>query len=94
VLVERVTPPRRRSTPTIRRRRRRRAGVGRPPPLAGSAGEGSVALAGRTRHNKLVHLAGDPGLVGQPVRFTSSMPGPFALRGRLVEAPDEPDVLA
>jgi tRNA-2-methylthio-N6-dimethylallyladenosine synthase len=64
------------------------------PALAGSAGERSVALAGRTRHNKLVHLAGDPALVGHRVRVHVEHAGPFALRGRLVESPDEPDVLA
>jgi tRNA-2-methylthio-N6-dimethylallyladenosine synthase len=64
------------------------------PDLAGSAGEGSVALAGRTRHSKLVHLAGDPALVGHRVRVHVEHAGPFALRGRLVELPDEPDVVA
>jgi tRNA-2-methylthio-N6-dimethylallyladenosine synthase len=64
------------------------------PRLAGTAGEGSVALSGRTRHNKLVHLAGDPDLVGHRVRVRVEYAGPFALRGRLVEAPDEPDVIA
>ncbi|HEX7545067.1 MAG TPA: tRNA (N6-isopentenyl adenosine(37)-C2)-methylthiotransferase MiaB [Candidatus Limnocylindrales bacterium] len=55
------------------------------PELAGSAGEGSVALAGRTRHNKLVHLAGDPGLVGRSVTVRIDHAGPFALRGRAIE---------
>jgi len=54
------------------------------PALAGSAGEGSVALAGRTRHNKLVHLAGDPALVGRAVTVRIEHAGPFALRGRVV----------
>jgi tRNA-2-methylthio-N6-dimethylallyladenosine synthase len=54
------------------------------PDLAGTAGEGSVALAGRTRHNKLVHLAGHPSLVGHAVAVTVDYAGPFALRGRLV----------
>ena len=53
------------------------------PDLAGTAGEGSVALAGRTHHNKLVHFAGDPSLVGHEVRVTVEYAGPFALRGRL-----------
>ena len=44
--------------------------------------EGSVALAGRTRHNKLVHLAGVPGLVGRAVMVRVEHAGPFALRGR------------
>jgi tRNA-2-methylthio-N6-dimethylallyladenosine synthase len=54
------------------------------PDLVGTAGEGSVALAGRTRHNKLVHLAGDPSLVGHAVTVRVEYAGPFALRGRLV----------
>ena len=81
VLVEQITPPRRRSVeeeggpedPALR-----------VPGLYGSAGEGSVALAGRTRHNKLVHLAGDPSLVGRPVTVRVEYAGPFALRGRVV----------
>jgi tRNA-2-methylthio-N6-dimethylallyladenosine synthase len=93
VLVEQITPPRRRLDPSDSD-----ADEDEPasavPPLAGTAGEGSVALAGRTRHNKLVHLAGDPDLVGHAVRVHVEYAGPFALRGRLVESPDEPDVLA
>ena len=52
------------------------------PDLAGTAGEGSVALAGRSRHNKLVHFAGDPALVGREVTVMIDYAGPFALRGR------------
>jgi len=66
----------------------------RPPGLDADTGEGRVALSGRTRHSKLVHLAGDPALVGHRVRVHLEHAGPFALRGRLVESPDEPDVLA
>jgi tRNA-2-methylthio-N6-dimethylallyladenosine synthase len=85
VLVEQITPPRRRSTteddapddPALR-----------VPSLYGAAGEGSVALAGRTRHNKLVHLAGDPALVGRAVRVHIEHAGPFALRGRVVPQPN------
>jgi len=78
VLVEQVTPP------------RRRAADGEPaedspvPALQGTAGEGSVALAGRTRHNKLVHLAGNPSLVGSAVTVHVEYAGPFALRGRVL----------
>ena len=71
VLVEEVTPTRRRNAP----------GESPRPELRGSAGEGSVALAGRTRHNKLVHLAGSPALVGQTVVVRIDHAGPFALRG-------------
>ncbi|HEX7591383.1 MAG TPA: hypothetical protein VF375_05475, partial [Candidatus Limnocylindrales bacterium] len=56
------------------------------PNLAGTAGEGSVALAGRSRENKLVHLAGDPSLVGSTVRVHIDYAGPFALRGKVVAA--------
>ena len=60
------------------------------PNLAGTAGEGSVALAGRTRHNKLVHLAGDPALIGHTVNVRVEHAGPFALRGRVVLSPAGP----
>ncbi|MGD0020180.1 MAG: MiaB/RimO family radical SAM methylthiotransferase [Candidatus Limnocylindrales bacterium] len=58
--------------------------------LHGAAGEGSVALAGRTRHNKLVHFSGDPALVGRAVTVRIEFAGPFALRGRAVPGPDGP----
>jgi tRNA-2-methylthio-N6-dimethylallyladenosine synthase len=89
VLVERITPVRRASTAPDDDQANADgleelpAGV---PALAGTAGEGSVALAGRTRHNKLVHLAGDPTLVGRMVSVRIDHAGPFALRGR-VNAP-------
>ncbi len=83
VLVERVTP--------VRRRNSTEAEVAdeailHMPSLYGAAGEGSVALAGRTRHNKLVHLSGDPALVGHVVTVLIDHAGPFALRGRVVAA--------
>ena len=92
VLVERVMPARRAIDPNDADASDEP--VSEIPPLAGTAGEGSVALSGRTRHNKLVHLAGNPGLVGHPARVHVDHAGPFALRGRLVAAADEPDVLA
>ncbi|HEX8940673.1 MAG TPA: tRNA (N6-isopentenyl adenosine(37)-C2)-methylthiotransferase MiaB [Candidatus Limnocylindrales bacterium] len=49
----------------------------------GAPGEGSVALVGRTRENKLVHLGGAASLVGQLVPVTVEHAGPYALRGRL-----------
>ncbi len=77
VLVEEVARPRR--------------GAGQP--LDGSAApdgrtslDSRPALVGRTRHNKLVHLAGDPALVGRTVTVRIEHAGPFALRGRMVEA--------
>jgi len=50
------------------------------------AGEGSVRLSGRARTNKLVHLSGEPGLVGRLVTVRIEHAGPYALRGALVGA--------
>ena len=55
------------------------------PDHAAPAGEGS-RLSGRTRGNKLVHLAGDEALVGQAVTVRIDHAGPYALRGALVGA--------
>jgi tRNA-2-methylthio-N6-dimethylallyladenosine synthase len=82
VLVEHVTPRRRPPAAPDDGEDTADAGLG-VPSLYGAAGEGSVALAGRTRHNKLVHFSGDPSLVGQPAEVTIEYAGPFALRGRL-----------
>ncbi|MFI5258054.1 MAG: MiaB/RimO family radical SAM methylthiotransferase [Candidatus Limnocylindrales bacterium] len=84
VLVERVMPPRRQALDDeVVDADGAEAGI---PAQAGTAGPGSVALAGRTRHNKLVHLAGDPGLVGRDVPVRIEYAGPFALRGRALAA--------
>jgi tRNA A37 methylthiotransferase MiaB len=40
-------------------------------------------LSGRSREGKLVHLAGDPALVGRLVRVVVEHSGPYALRGVL-----------
>jgi tRNA-2-methylthio-N6-dimethylallyladenosine synthase len=88
VLVEHITPARHRVDATREDSVDASEPVSAVPPLDGTAGEGSVALAGRTRHNKLVHLAGDPALVGRRVTVHVDYAGPFALRGRLVGAPD------
>jgi tRNA-2-methylthio-N6-dimethylallyladenosine synthase len=45
--------------------------------------EGIAHLAGRSRENKLVHVAGDPALVGELVRVRVDHAGPYALRGTL-----------
>ena len=95
VLVERVTPPRsglvaapyNGSDAPADTDPDDAADAGGVPDLAGAAGEGSVALAGRTRHNKLVHLAGDPALVGRSVSVRIEHAGPFALRGPVVANP-------
>ena len=44
----------------------------------------SAALTGRTREHKLVHLAGDPAMVGRLVSVRIEHAGPYALRGTLV----------
>ena len=45
--------------------------------------DGLAHLAGRSRENKLVHVAGTPGLVGSLVRVRVEHAGPYALRGTL-----------
>ena len=45
--------------------------------------DGVVHLAGRSRENKLVHVAGSPTLVGRLVRVRVEHAGPYALRGAL-----------
>ncbi len=45
--------------------------------------DGAVHLAGRSRENKLVHVAGSPDLLGREVRVMIDHAGPYALRGRL-----------
>jgi tRNA-2-methylthio-N6-dimethylallyladenosine synthase len=47
-------------------------------------GPGEVALAGRTRGNKLVHLAGPADLLGTLVSVRIEHAGPYALRGSAV----------
>ena len=48
--------------------------------------DAGVRLSGRTRGNKLVHLAGDPALIGRTVIVRVEHAGPYALRGALVGA--------
>jgi len=45
-----------------------------------------VALNGRTREHKLIHVAGDPSLVGRIVAARVEHAGPYALRGTIVGA--------
>ena len=47
---------------------------------------GGVHLTGRTRESKLVHLSGDPALLGRLVRARIEHAGPYALRGVPVQA--------
>ncbi len=44
---------------------------------------GLAHLVGRSRENKLVHLAGEPARLGTLVRVVVEHAGPYALRGRL-----------
>lgn len=44
---------------------------------------GVAHLVGRSRENKLVHVAGAPALVGEQVDVVIEHAGPYALRGRL-----------
>ncbi|MFO1541144.1 MAG: tRNA (N6-isopentenyl adenosine(37)-C2)-methylthiotransferase MiaB [Chloroflexota bacterium] len=50
-------------------------GEGRPP-------DARIQLTGRNRENRLVHLPGDPALVGTRVAVTIERAGPYALVGR------------
>ncbi|HXG40755.1 MAG TPA: tRNA (N6-isopentenyl adenosine(37)-C2)-methylthiotransferase MiaB [Candidatus Limnocylindrales bacterium] len=83
VLVDTVVPPRshEHDDPAAGGPDGGDGGAGRPfdrlPP-------GTLHLTGRTRENKLVHLAGGEELVGRLVRVRIEHTGPFALRGRLV----------
>jgi tRNA-2-methylthio-N6-dimethylallyladenosine synthase len=73
VLLEGVTPP--------------RAHDHQPAAEAAEALDPSaVALAGRTRGNKLVHVPGPAELVGHEALVRIDHAGPYALRGRLVSA--------
>ncbi|HEX5590289.1 MAG TPA: MiaB/RimO family radical SAM methylthiotransferase, partial [Candidatus Limnocylindrales bacterium] len=61
----------------------RPAGEGSEPaaPRGVRPGHGEVALSGRTRGNKLVHLAGDADWIGRLVTVRVEHAGPYALRG-------------
>jgi tRNA-2-methylthio-N6-dimethylallyladenosine synthase len=48
-----------------------------------------VRLSGRTRGNKLVHLVGEPRMLGTELTVRVSHAGPYALRGSVVD--HEPD---
>ena len=76
VLVDAVTPPR------SHEHEDGPAGEGSGPRARGvRPGPGEVRLAGRTRQNKLVHLAGPASLVGRLVSVRVDHAGPYALRG-------------
>ena len=52
-------------------------------PFAGPPPDGWVRLAGRSRENRLVHLAGPSNLVGGIVDVRIEAAGPYSLRGTL-----------
>ena len=54
-------------------------------PIVGTRPPGRP-LTGRTREHKLVHLSGDPALVGRLVAARIDHAGPYALRGAIVGA--------
>jgi tRNA-2-methylthio-N6-dimethylallyladenosine synthase len=84
VLVEEVTRPRRRAAaPTGPDNGDGGPGFGGGVPDVATI-DGQPALAGRTRHNKLVHLSGPASLLGRMASVRIDHAGPFALRGRLV----------
>ena len=55
---------------------------------AGEPTEDGPRLSGRTRGNKLVHLAANADVVGREVTVRIEHAGPYALRGRIVPAPE------
>ncbi|HEX7951152.1 MAG TPA: tRNA (N6-isopentenyl adenosine(37)-C2)-methylthiotransferase MiaB [Candidatus Limnocylindrales bacterium] len=76
VLVDSVAPPRAHDHDHD-------SGSDRTVPGAGRSADGP-RLSGRTRTNKLVHVAGHLSLVGQTVTVRIDHAGPYALRGALV----------
>jgi tRNA-2-methylthio-N6-dimethylallyladenosine synthase len=76
VLVDAVVPPRSHDHEGDE------TAVGDEPHRMPIAGDG-VHLAGRSRENKLVHLAGPPTLLGSLVSVRIDHAGPYALRGAL-----------
>jgi tRNA-2-methylthio-N6-dimethylallyladenosine synthase len=54
--------------------------------VAPTAAPDQIRLSGRSRQNKLVHVAGGPDLLGRTVRARIDHAGPYALRGGLIGA--------
>ena len=77
VLVESIVPPRGHDHDADDN------GGGPPAPARPAVPIGHEHLSGRSREGKLVHLAGDPALVGRLVRVAVQHAGPYALRGVL-----------
>jgi tRNA-2-methylthio-N6-dimethylallyladenosine synthase len=70
VLVDAVVPPRSHEHDST--------AVGQGSPVVP---DGLARLSGRTRHHRLVHLTGDPSLVGRFATVRVEHAGPYALRG-------------
>ena len=81
VLVERVVPPR---THDHDHDEEEAEGTAESRDAFARLPDGQVHLAGRSRENKLVHVAGSPALVGELVRVAIDHAGPYALRGALI----------
>ena len=80
VLVDTVVPPRAHEHGDVEEEA---AGTAGARDAFASLPGGLAHLAGRSRENKLVHVAGAPSLVGGIVGVTVEHAGPYALRGRL-----------
>jgi tRNA-2-methylthio-N6-dimethylallyladenosine synthase len=80
VLVERVVPPRTHD----HEEDEEAEGTAESRDAFAHLPEGQVHLAGRSRENKLVHVAGSPSLLGERVGVAIDHAGPYALRGSLV----------
>ena len=80
VLIERIVPPR---THDHDHDEEEAEGTSESRDAFARLPDGQVHLAGRSRENKLVHVAGSPALVGALVRVAIDHAGPYALRGAL-----------
>jgi len=67
-------------------RRRHQARVGCAEEVLVESVDGGGRVSGRTRHFRIVHLDGTPGLGGRTVRVEITGAGPNALQGRLLQA--------
>jgi hypothetical protein len=83
VLVDAIVPPRAHDHDEEAENNEEADGTGASRDAFARLPEGLVHLAGRSRENKLVHVAGAPDLLGREVGVTIDHAGPYALRGRL-----------
>ncbi len=84
VLLDAVVPPRRHAHDD------EPAGTDEPRDAFAHLPDGLAHLSGRSRENKLVHVAGSPAMLGSLVEVRIEHAGPYALRGVLDPRPDEP----